>query len=181
MSKRAVFLDRDGTLLEVIHRPNHPRKFTAPFQISEYHLRDCVHSALWLMKDTDFMRIMVSNQPDVALGDMDACDWRRIHNTFLCEVPLEDWYVCRHRPEDNCPMMKPSSGMIIAAADKHDIDLRKSFMVGDTDADMLSGATAGCTTILIRAPYNTGVKADYYVHDLLCASKLIKNLSCSRE
>ncbi len=181
MPRRAVFLDRDGTMLEIVHRPNFRKVLTAPFSMREYKLIPGLHSSLADIRDLGYMSIMITNQPDVAHGYVSGAEWSEIHQRFLREAPLDDWYMCRHRSKDNCPMKKPAPGMIIAAGDKYGINLAGSFMVGDSDADMAAGAAAGCVTILLAREYNRKVSADFIINDLSEAVKIIKAVAEQRE
>ncbi len=173
MARRAVFLDRDGTLLQIIHRPSHPKKLTAAFSMEEYRLEEDIHHPLADLADAGFMRILITNQPDVAHGYVSEGVWWEIFRKFLAEAPLDDWYMCRHTTENHCPCKKPSSVMLRVAADKHGIDLSQSFMVGDSEDDMLAGQKAGCKTILLVREYNMSADADFRVRTIREASQII--------
>ena len=152
--KRAIFLDRDGTLIKAIYRPDLPKKITAPFIRDELEFMPHYKEVLGFLKTSGFMRIMITNQPDVALGYMTEVNWNVIHSEVLSTLKLDDYYLCRHTEADNCPFKKPSPLMLQAAADKWGINLSRSYMVGDTVKDMEAGKAAGCETVLIRTPYN---------------------------
>lgn len=177
--RKAVFLDRDGTLIKAVHRPNFPenspdkKEITAPFKEDELIFVPHVLEALGMLKRAGFLRIMVTNQPDVAHGYMDEGEWQRIQGTIVDTLDLDDVFMCRHRQEDNCPFKKPSALMLQSAADKWGIDLSKSFMVGDTDADMKTGKLAGCGTVLVNTFYNSDVESDVRTTNLLVAAKVI--------
>lgn len=175
MKRRAVFLDRDGTLIKaVVNRPDLPDKpVTAPFSMDELEFVPDLYESLEIMRDAGFMLIIITNQPDVANGYISEREWERIHQAVTHAVDPHDCFMCRHRSIDNCPMKKPSPMMIIGAADKHGIDLSKSFMVGDTSNDTLAGKAAGCKTVIIDWPYNQGTWADFRVPNLLSAARLI--------
>ena len=175
MARRAVFFDRDGTLIKIVHRPEDPKKqLTAPFVWSELEFVPEADKVLRWCGDNGFLRIMITNQPDVALGHLPSDTWQQIHNTVIGWLSLDDYFMCRHRSEDNCSFKKPSPMMLLAAADKWDIDLSQSYMVGDTDKDAGAGKAAGCTTILIDRFYNTGVEADIHVPNLEDVVKYIR-------
>jgi|SRR3989338_1398370 len=151
MFKRwTIFLDRDGTLIKAIPRPDFIKQVTAPFFFHELEFVPKVKEVLAGMKEMGYLRIMVTNQPDVAHGYMSQKEWDDIHNTVIDELKLDDYYMCRHTADDDCPYKKPSPMMLIAAADKWGIDLKNSIMIGDTRTDMLTGRAAGCKTILVR-------------------------------
>jgi len=122
----------------------------------------------------DFLRIMVTNQPDVRRGFISEDEWSAIQTRVTRHLEFEDVFMCRHIPEDNCPLRKPSPMMLFAAADKWDINLSRSYMVGDNECDIIAGRKAGCTTILINAPYNKEVEADIRVNSLAEVVRVIE-------
>lgn len=172
--KRAVFLDRDGTLIEAIHRPHGLKKITAPFYQSELVFVPKVHEALEMLKRAGFLRIMITNQPDVGNEYMSQEEWQKIHDKVVSTLNLDDFHMCRHTTKDGCLFKKPSPFMLLSMADKWGIDLAESFMVGDTEQDIQAGRSAGCETILIDKLYNSNVKADWRVMDLLAAAKTVR-------
>ncbi len=175
MGLKAVFLDRDGTLNKaVLNRPDLPEKpITAPFKFEELEFVPHLQEALGIMRDAGYKLIVITNQPDVANGYLTQHEWEKIHFTVMREVEPDDWIACRHRSVDKCKYKKPSPEMILAMAEKWDIDLTKSYMIGDTSNDTIAGKAAGCKTILIRWPYNLGTETDFIVPSLLEAAKLI--------
>ena len=153
--KRAIFFDRDGTLIHAVHRPEFPKKITAPFSFNELRFISLGSAVLKRVKELGYLRIMITNQPDVAYGYMPEDEWERIQQCVTETLALDDVFMCRHRSEDKCPMKKPSSLMLVAAADKWGIDLSSSYMIGDTEKDIRAGKAAGCKTILVQRFYNT--------------------------
>lgn len=184
--RRAVFLDRDGVINEVVERgPNFwvgGREVvrTAPFSLAEFKMKVYVREALEIIDRAGFLKILVSNQPDLSYGTLSP----REHELIMQEVftlPLDDVFLCLHGREEGCTCKKPKPGLLIQAARKWNIDLPNSLMVGDTEADMKAGKTAGCQTILVRTGYNAGVTCDYSVDDLLEAAILLRTLAARRE
>lgn len=175
-SRRAVFLDRDGTLIDIIHRPDFVKKFTAPFTYDELRFVSHVQEALEFLRTQGFMRIMVTNQPDVANGYMTELEWYRIHCQVLDILRPDDFFMCRHTSDANCPFKKPSPMMLKAAADKWGIDPSQSYMVGDTSADMDAGRAAGCKTVLIRTFYNSDTQGDFEITRLADLVDLFKEI-----
>jgi len=177
--KKAVFLDRDGTLIKIIPRPDFEKKLTAPFKFEELEFMPYSHS-LGIMEDLKvlgFLSIIVTNQPDVANGFMTEDEWEKIHNTVIERLRPDDFFMCRHRTMKECAFKKPSPLMLLAAADKWGIDLSASYMVGDTHKDMEAGKAAGCTTILLETSYNSGTEADYKTpHGLRGVSRIVNRL-----
>jgi len=163
---KAVFLDRDGTINKAIQRPNFGKKITAPFSLEELEFTPHLDEAIRMFRQLNYLVIIITNQPDVAYGYISQEDWQKIHNEILYRVKPNSCFMCRHRREDGCPMRKPSPMMILAAADSWGIDLKKSFMIGDTEVDMMAGKSAGCRRLLVDTPYNAGVESDDLVLDL---------------
>src|SRR3989338_8122320 len=162
--RQAVFLDRDGTVIESIHRPDFVKKITAPFLEDELKFMPKAYLAVSKLKDEGFLRILVTDQPDVRHDYLEEKIWRRIQNRVQDTLGLDDIFMCRHLRDDNCPLKKPSPLMLQAAADKWGIDLSQSWMVGDTEQDMKTGRAAGCKVVLISWEYNMGLKDSEYDH-----------------
>ena len=175
-NKKAVFLDRDGTLIEAVHRPDFHKTITAPFAYSELVFMPRAWETLQFLRTKGFMRIMITNQPDVANGYMSESEWHRIHCEVIDTLRPDDFYMCRHVSDDNCPFKKPSHFMLMAAADKWGIDLSRSYMVGDTSADMDAGKAAGCKTVLIKTFYNTDTHGDFEIASLANLIELFKEI-----
>lgn len=173
-ANQAVFLDRDGTLIRAVVRLGFSKMITAAFSMDELCFMPNAYVVLEQLKKLGFLRIMVTNQPDVELGYVSFENWRKIHQRVLDTfgAMLNDCYMCRHASK-TCPHRKPSPAMLLMAAEKWGIDLSRSYMVGDTDADTQAGAAAGCRTILLRAPYNHGVAADFIIDDLAELPKIV--------
>jgi D-glycero-D-manno-heptose 1,7-bisphosphate phosphatase len=154
MGRRVVFLDRDGVLVEDVHlliNPNH------------IHILEGVPSALSRLKCAGFQLIVVSNQAVVARGLMTEEDVQQLNHEISIRLvkngaPLLDgFYYCPHHPNAtlptyrySCDCRKPRPGMLLRAAQEHDLDLRSSFLVGDRITDIIAGAKAGCRTILLE-------------------------------
>ncbi|TKB74708.1 MAG: HAD-IIIA family hydrolase, partial [Nitrospira sp.] len=92
---------------------------------------------------------------------------------ILATLPVERVLICPHDNEDGCSCRKPKPGLLFQAASETGADLSGSFMVGDTWRDMRAGQEAGCTTILVRRPYNADVSANHVVADLDEAAAII--------
>lgn len=161
-NRKAVFLDRDGTVIRIISRPDHPKPFTAPFFESELSFVPDVFESIVMLKEAGFMVILITNQPDPRHGYMSEAEWEKIHNKVMARLyHLDDFFICRHMTEENCPFKKPSGLMLQVAADKHGIDLSQSYMIGDSWKDMAAGRDAGCRrVIMLNAPYNLNDDSD---------------------
>ncbi|MDA9281280.1 HAD family hydrolase [Pseudomonadales bacterium] len=172
---KAVFLDRDGVINRAMVRD---RKPYPPANLSELEILPKVDPALKKLHEYGYKLIVVSNQPDVARGTIEMATVEEI-NTFLHHhLPIDDFFCCFHDNSDNCECRKPKPGSIFAAAKKYDIDLAKSFMVGDRWRDMEAGVSAGCKTIFLDYGYDEKqpVYFDYCVASLYEASIIISGV-----
>jgi D-glycero-D-manno-heptose 1,7-bisphosphate phosphatase len=148
--RRAVFLDRDGVINRSILRDGRPY---APSNLAEFVILPSVPKAIRRLRDAGFLAIVATNQPDVAVGKQSVEMITRMHQ-LLCELaPINDIRICYHIDTDACECRKPKPGMLLAAAREHDIDLARSYMVGDRWRDVAAGKAAGCMTIFIDHGY----------------------------
>ena len=148
---RAVFLDRDGVVNRAVIRDGKP---FPPANLEELEITPGTESALQDLKKRGFKLIIVTNQPDVARGLTSQAAVEKINQVLATSLPLDDVFVCYHSDENNCDCRKPKPGMLLEAAQKHNIDLSRSYMVGDRWRDVDAGHNAGCKTILVDSGYN---------------------------
>lgn len=151
--KKAIFLDRDGVINKLIIREG---KAQAPYTLEEFELYPGVAEALKIIKEAGYLAIVVTNQPDVARGWVKKESVELINNRVLELLPIDDIKICFHVNSDNCLCRKPMPGMLLEAATQWNIDLKKSFMIGDRFGDISAGVAAGCKTILVGAGDNQG-------------------------
>jgi len=156
MANRAVFLDRDGTIVEEVGFLSRVEDMTVfPFAAE----------ALRLMSDAGFLNILVTNQSGIARGFFTEERLVEINKALVEELErqgarLDDVYYCPHYPEAKveeyrlvCECRKPSPGLILQAASRWDIDLAASYVIGDRVADLEAGRRAGCHPILVKTGY----------------------------
>jgi len=165
LSPRAVFLDRDGVLNRAIVRDRRPYPPASP---AELEILPGVPEALRSLKDAGFLLIVVSNQPDVARGATSRAAVEAINRELASALPVDEFRTCFHDAGDHCHCRKPKPGMLIDAARKWNIDLARSFMIGDRWRDMEAGTAAGCRVIFIDYGYDERQPAvvDYRVLSL---------------
>jgi D-glycero-D-manno-heptose 1,7-bisphosphate phosphatase len=147
---RAVFLDRDGVLNEVILRGGRPYP---PASAQELVVVPGAPAALRRLKDTGFLLVVVTNQPDVARGTQTRQAVETIHIAISAVLPIDAFFVCWHDDPDDCPCRKPKPGLLLEAAERFSIDLRQSYLIGDRWRDIDAGEAAGCRTILLDRGY----------------------------
>jgi D-glycero-D-manno-heptose 1,7-bisphosphate phosphatase len=145
MSNPALFLDRDGVLIDYIPYLSHHNQVKIPHRGAE---------ALRKWQDRGFLLIIISNQSGISRGYFSMEDMRLIHDKIQVEyakfgVNFTDFFICPHQPSEGCICRKPSPYMLLQAAKKYDIDLQKSFFIGDADSDIECAVRAGCNPILL--------------------------------
>jgi D-glycero-D-manno-heptose 1,7-bisphosphate phosphatase len=170
--RRAAFLDRDGVLIRTFVRDGIPHP---PHALQEVEILAGVDEALGVLRERGFVLLVVTNQPDVARGRQTREAVERINDHLMKRLPLDGIYVCYHDNANQCACRKPEPGMLLAAAEERQIDLARSFMVGDRGSDIEAGAAAGCRTVLIEQPYSRcdRIKPNFKATDLLDAARKI--------
>jgi D-glycero-D-manno-heptose 1,7-bisphosphate phosphatase len=148
---RAVFLDRDGVLNEAIVREGKPYP---PARVGDLRIPDGTAAALTKLKERGFVLLVVTNQPDVARGKQPREVPEQMASRLLSELPLDGVLTCYHDDQDNCDCRKPRPGLMLNAAKEYDLDLSRSYMVGDRWRDIDAGARAGCKTVWIDQGYS---------------------------
>lgn len=182
--KRAVFLDRDGTIIkqvELLHK------------ISEVRVLPGAYDAIRELSRLGFFIVVITNQPVVARGIIMPQGVDEIHRAMMARfakkgAKIDAVYFCPHHPNANlaeyrmkCDCRKPAIGMITQAAKDHDINLRKSFMIGDATPDVQAGNNAGLTTILVETghggkdPWQYENKPDFVAKNLKEAVGFIRS------
>lgn len=186
MPQIAVFLDRDGTLIEERNYLSQP---------SQVALFPETIDALKKLKEFGFMLVMVTNQSGVGRGYFSAQDLDEVHRHIahlLMEknVELDAIYICPHTPNDRCSCRKPEPGLAIKASEELDIDLSRSYMIGDKPADIGLATAIGAVPVLVRTGYGKKfqndpetVRAAGYVADHLldAASWIISDFETKSE
>ncbi len=145
---RAVFLDRDGTIN--INEPEYTHK------IEDFKFIDGAIEALQKLSQTNYKIFVVTNQSGIARGYYTEKDYEILTNWFLdfCSknnIRIDGVYHCPHYPEitGDCECRKPKPGMLIQAAKEHGVSLAKSWMIGDSDSDIMAGCEVNAKTIKI--------------------------------
>ena len=163
--QKAVFLDRDGTINKYV---GFLRK------IDQFELLPGVADAIRKINASGYLCIVVTNQPVIARGEVTVPELEEIHRKMETLLGLEGAYLdglyyCPHHPHKGyagevpelkieCSCRKPKPGMLLKAAEDFNIDLGKSWMVGDGENDILAGQNAGCRTTLICGAEETGAE-----------------------
>jgi D-glycero-D-manno-heptose 1,7-bisphosphate phosphatase len=187
--KAAVFLDRDGVLLEDTHLAT---------SVGQIRMLEGVPLALQQLHEAGFRLIVVSNQTVVARGLATEREVEMMNERMDQLIrqsggpPIDGFYFCPHHPKAtlsayrmNCDCRKPQTGMWLRAAREHDLDLKRSFTVGDRITDIIAGAKAGGRTVLVQSgqhlapvietaePIDLSIKPDHVCAGLMEAAAWI--------
>jgi D-glycero-D-manno-heptose 1,7-bisphosphate phosphatase len=174
--RRAVFLDRDGVINQPIICAGKPYP---PKQLDQLVIITGVKEAIASLKADGWMVIVVTNQPDVARGSITRADVEKINLFLLQELAIDQIRTCYHDDFDQCSCRKPAPGLLVQASIDLDIDLNRSYMVGDRWRDIEAGERAGCCTIYIDYDYSERKPSNvsYLAKNLTEAVNIIKNVS----
>ena len=186
---RAVFIDRDGTISEEVGYINH---------VSRFRLFPYSAAALKQLHDNGYLAIVITNQAGVARGYFSEEMVQAIHQQMTKDLEssgarVDAIYYCAHHPtvgeppyQLDCDCRKPKPGLLLRAAHDYDIDLAKSWMVGDRYSDIELAANAGVKSALVLSGYGRGewehqrdnwtIQPDLVAEDLLAAVNQIGNL-----
>jgi D-glycero-D-manno-heptose 1,7-bisphosphate phosphatase len=189
MSNGAVFFDRDGVIVELVWDAV-DGSFEGPNLRNDVQLVPAAADAIRRIRALDYRTVVVSNQPGAAKGKASHEDLLEAHEhvvRLLAEsgVVIDDYRYCLHHPDAvdpelarACECRKPKPGMLLQAAAALDIDLSRSWMIGDSDADAEAGRIAGCRTILVENPRSMHRRqvdghVDYRVRDVAHAAEIV--------
>lgn len=174
IKKKAVFLDRDGVINEVVF--HNSEKPSSPWAFEEFKLISGVKKTLEKLSQMRYYLFIVSNQPDIARGYIEKGTTEKINKIIYKSFPIKEILICPHDDYHHCDCRKPKPGMLFSLSKKWEIDLKKSFLIGDNWKDIAAGQSAGCRTIILDRSYNQSVEADYRVKNLEAAVRLIKSI-----
>jgi len=146
---KAVFLDRDGVINRAVMRDGKPHP---PDRVEDLEVLDGVPDALRKLRGAGFRLIVVTNQPDVARGTQTREVVEAMHARLTAELPVDEVVACYH-DGDECDCRKPKPGALVAAAQRHGVELEESFMVGDRWRDIEAGQRAGCRCLFVDHGY----------------------------
>lgn len=170
----AVFLDRDGVINRTFVRNGKPY---APRSLKDFKLMPNSKKSIELLKKNGFKVIVVTNQPDIGNSVVQLEEVEAMHLKLYEKTMIDDVFICPHRQDEGCTCRKPNIGMLIKASKKHNIDLKKSFMVGDRSSDIEAGNNAGCKTVFIDRHYKEASPLQFHfkVNSLQSAVRHIIN------
>lgn len=168
---KAIFLDRDGVINEVL---SNRVKFVN--DKSQFYLLDGVGEAIQTLNQLNYLVFVVTNQGGIGLGYMSEHNLQGIHEKMVEDLlkynaKITDIAYCPHKPEANCSCRKPKPKMIVDLAKKHNINLNDSYMVGDRCVDIKAGKAANVQTVFVGKRLKENCEPHYKFKDLLAFSK----------
>ena len=171
---RAVFLDRDGTIMHDADYCSDPK---------QVHVFEGAPEALRRLKRKGYKLIIITNQSGIGRGFFTLEQYRAVETEVLRQLGpglIDATYFCPDTPEQPSKCRKPAPGMILEAARDHHVDLARSFFVGDKEIDAECGRNAGVRTIRVRTGFDKmtdGSSANWVAEDLPAAANLIVDLT----
>tara|TARA_B100001123_G_C15312264_1_gene1024833 strand:- start:953 stop:1564 length:612 start_codon:yes stop_codon:yes gene_type:complete len=173
LMNKAVFLDRDGVINKIFKKNGLP--FSPP-NFEQFEILPGVKESIIKFKKLNFYSIIITNQPDVSRGKIKKKTVLKMNDHIKKEIKIDDIFVCFHDDHDNCDCRKPKPGLIHNAIKKWNININKSFMIGDRKKDIDAGKSAGCKTIFLDYNYNEAKpdKPDFITNTLLDAALIIE-------
>jgi len=171
-TRRAVFLDRDGVIIE--NQDDYVRSWEQVCFLPQ------AFETLRCLARTSFIVVLVTNQSAIGRGLITLDQGLTINRRVVAEIErnggrVEASYLCPHRPEDRCTCRKPAPGMLLQAAGELDLDLSQSYLIGDALSDVEAARSAGVTPILVLTGRGVGQSALLATQDL-CACTVLPNL-----
>jgi D-glycero-D-manno-heptose 1,7-bisphosphate phosphatase len=193
LKSKAIFLDRDGTINELVYSPE-LGLVDSPLNSNQFKLLPGVAEGIRIFNKLGLKVIVISNQPGIAKGKMTEEVFKRIRLKMRKELEklgayIDAEYYCFHHPQAvnlkykaNCSCRKPNPGLLLKAAKDFNLNLSECYLIGDDLIDIKVGKAVGCKTFLIgtfkcdlcKIMEKEDVKPDYIVSSLLEAAKIIK-------
>ena len=159
VAQRAVFLDRDGVINRVMVQNGMPHP---PSAVEEFEFYEDVQDGCARLKDAKFLLVVITNQPDVGRGTQSQEAVEAINLKMQSALPLLDRIeVCYHAGErygQLCDCRKPRPGLILRAVAELNIDLKRSYVIGDRWRDVDCARAAGCRAIFIQRDYRESLR-----------------------
>lgn len=170
---KAFFLDKDGVLVD---NSKYPEIIPTDELLEKDILKGLKH-----IQEKNYKLLIISNQPWISKKEKTKEETEQVFQSILKklaerDIKIHDYFYCPHKEEDKCDCRKPKPKMILDAAEKHNIDLKQSFVVGDREKDIEAGKRAGTKTILVlsgESKTNKGIEADFTIKNLNKINEII--------
>ena len=165
-ARPAIFVDRDGTLIEEVN-------FLS--RVEDLKLFPYSAEAVGRMKDSGYLVIVVTNQSGIAREIYSEADMHAIHDAIQKSLDgaIDAFYFCPHMPDAGCECRKPGLGMLLQACSDFNIDLKNSWMVGDKVLDVETGINAGIGAAMVMTGYGRSHRAEIETRKILVGETLL--------
>ena len=186
---KAIFFDRDGIINELVYNRK-TGKYESPHEVKDFKIMPNVINVLKKISRLNYLLFLVSNQPSYAKGKTSLVNIKLIHKKLhgilkKNNIKFKKYYYCYHHPDGIipgysgiCSCRKPSPYFLIQSKKKYDVDLKKSWFIGDQDTDVFCGKSAGVRTILIKEKKSADKRGksrpDYYISSIKGITGIIK-------
>jgi D-glycero-D-manno-heptose 1,7-bisphosphate phosphatase len=168
--KAAVFFERDGVLNRVrVERQNQ----VGPICLDEFVINEEARDPLQALKDAGLLILVTTNQPGLSRGYQYRRELDLMHTMLRKRFPIDDIFLCPHDELDRCPCRKPKTGLFQEAAFKWHLDLDRCFVISDKWQDAEAARNTGCTSLLIKSPWNGTGHRDFTFPNLQAATHRI--------
>ena len=174
MSKKAIFLDRDGVINKEVNYL---------YKIENFEFINGVFKSCLYFQNLGYILIIITNQSGISRDFYSDNDFQKLSAWMLEEfskhgIIIQDTFYCPHGPESKCNCRKPKPGMFIDAKTKYKINMKDSWMIGDSETDIQAANNAGISnTILVRSGHlidESKSKSKYIIDSIKQSSKVIK-------
>ena len=163
---KVVFLDRDGTIIENIGYCSRPE---------DINILPTVPEAIKLLNENGFKVIIITNQSGIGRGHFTEEDLAKVHKKLVDDLSeqnaiIDAIYYCPHHPKDNCECRKPKTALFKKAIKEFNINVKKSFVIGDSRCDIEAGKHIWCRTILLGNKIvgeNGNIISDYFSNSFI--------------
>lgn len=171
--KAAVFFERDGVLNSVRIERRHQ---VPPTALNDFKLVEQAIEPLRQLRAAGLILLVATNQPGISRGQTCRRELDRMHDLLKTRLNLHDVLVCPHDEMDQCQCRKPRPGLLMEGAFKWHLDLDRSYVISDKWQDAQAAHVAGCTSLLIRSPWNGSGHHDFILSDLASAARKVLQL-----
>ena len=182
---KAIFLDRDGVINEIIYEED--GRIMAPSDLAHLKIIDLVKEGILKLKKMGFKIISVTNQPGVSLGYLNLEKLKKINDYLKETLSIDEIYSCVHHPkfDGECNCRKPKTELVDKASKDFNIDINKSYVVGDTLSDIEMGDNAGVKktfrigqlrTDILELQHQKQIFPDYTFSNLVEVANKIKEI-----
>jgi D-glycero-D-manno-heptose 1,7-bisphosphate phosphatase len=175
MTIKTIFLDRDGVI---------NKEMNYLFKIEDFEFIKGVFKICRYLNNLGYEIIVITNQSGISRGYFNEIDFEILSNWMIAEfkkndIKILDIFHCPHSPDSNCECRKPRPGMLLAAKDKHDIDMQNSWLIGDKEDDIIAANNSGIiNTILVKSGHKVkeiDSNAKYTLESINEANRVIFN------